>query len=134
MQLDTSEADRIYQICRLMDALYPLTIAAALLLGSILPGLTVLHDSRDISILRALGAKKFRVLIIYIFSQMFLALLGLVIGLCAILLTRDLQLETVLGYFVGYAIAHLAGCGLGSGIFAWLTERKNVLTLLQARE
>ena len=41
--MDTSNADRIYRIHLLLETLYPITVAAALLLGGVLPGLTVLQ-------------------------------------------------------------------------------------------
>ena len=78
--MDTSYADRIYKIHRLIESLYPLAVAAALLLGGVLPGLIVLHSSKEISILRALGVRARDCVILYTLSQVlcfFIALLGL---------------------------------------------------------
>ena len=134
LELDTSYADRIYKIHRLIETLYPITIAAALLLGGVLPGLTVLHSSKEISILRALGAKAGKCVGIYTLAQVLCALAGLVLGLALVLAVQRPELGAVLRPFGVYLAAHLAACALGSGVFAWLCARKHVLAQLQAKE
>ena len=134
LELDTSYADRIYKIHRLIETLYPLTIAAALLLGGILPGLTVLHSSKEISILRALGVKTGNCVGIYAIVQILCAFGGLLLGFVLVLVIQRPELGTVLKPFGVYLAAHLAACALGSGVFAWLCARKHVLAQLQAKE
>ena len=132
--MDTSNADRIYRIHRLIETLYPLTIAAALLLGGVLPGLTVLHASREISVLRALGAKIGKCTGIYTLAQVLCALAGLALGFVLVLCLQKPDPAAVLRPFGLYLAAHLAACALGSGAFAWLSARKHVLAQLQAKE
>ena len=132
--MDTSNADRIYRIHRLLETLYPLTVAAVLLLGGVLPGLTVLHASPQISVLRALGAKAGKCVSIYTLAQVLCALAGLVLGLALVLAVQRPELGAVLRPFGVYLAAHLAACALGSGVFAWLCARKHVLAQLQAKE
>ena len=134
LDLDTSYADRIYKIHQLIETLYPLTIAAALLLGGVLPGLTVLHASRQISVLRALGAKMGRCVGIYTLAQFLCAFFGLVLGFLVVILTQHPELGAVWRPFGIYFAAHLAVCAMGSGLFAWLCARKHVLEQLQAKE
>ena len=133
-KMDTSYADRIYRIHQLIETLYPLTIAAALLLGGVLPGLTVLHGSKEISVLRALGAKIRKCVSIYTLAQVFCALVGLLLGMGLVILIQKPELAAVWKPFGIYLGAHLAACALGSGIFAWLCARKHVLSQLQAKE
>jgi len=133
-RMDTSYADRIYKIHQLIETLYPLTIAAALFLGGVLPGLTVLHHSRQISVLRALGAKVGKCVGIYTLAQLLCALFGLVLGFLFVILTQHPDLSDVLKPFGVYLAAHLASCAVGSGVFAWLCARKHVLAQLQAKE
>ena len=132
--MDTSYADRIYKIHRLIESLYPLAIAAALLLGGVLPGLIVLHGSKEISILRALGVPAKDCVILYTLSQVLCALAGLVLGIAAVLVALRPELGEVIVPFAIYLAAHLAACALGSGVFAWLCARKRVLEQLQAKE
>ena len=132
--MDTSYADRMYKIHRLIESLYPLAVAAALLLGGVLPGLIVLHGSREISILRALGVRAKDCVILYTLSQVLCALAGLVLGIAAVLVALRPELGEVIVPFAIYLAAHLAACALGSGVFAWLCARKRVLEQLQAKE
>ena len=134
LNLDTSYADRIYKIHQLIETLYPLTIAAALLLGGTLPGLTVLHASKEISILRALGVKSRKCVSLYALAQVLCALTGLVVGMALVLLIQRPELEVIIKPFSIYLIAHIAVCAIGSGVFAWLCARKHVLAQLQAKE
>ena len=133
-KMDTSYADRIYRIHQLIETLYPLTIAAALLLGGVLPGLTVLHGSNQISVLRALGAKIRKCVSIYTLAQVLCALVGLVLGMVLVILIQKPEPGAVLRPFGVYLAAHLAACAIGSGVFAWLCARKHVLAQLQAKE
>ena len=132
--MDTSYADRMYKIHRLIESLYPLAVAAALLLGGVLPGLIVLHGSREISILRALGVRARDCVILYTLSQVLCALAGLVLGIAAVLVALRPEWSEVVVPFAIYLAAHLAACALGSGVFAWLCARKRVLEQLQAKE
>ena len=132
--MDTSNADRIYKIHRLLETLYPLTIAAALLLACVLPGLTVLHGSREISILRALGAKSRKCVGIYTLAQVLCAFVGLILGFVLVILIQKPELRAAVKPFGIYLATHLAACALGSGVFAWLCARKRVLEQLQAKE
>ena len=133
-RMDTSYADRIYKIHQLIETLYPLTIAAALFLGGVLPGLTVLHGSKQISVLRALGAKTGKCVGIYTLAQAVCALFGLVLGMVLVVVIQKPGLGAVARPFGAYLAAHLAACALGSGVFAWLCARKRVLEQLQAKE
>ncbi len=96
--------------------------------------MTVLHASRQISVLRALGAKIGKCVGIYTAAQLLCALFGLVLGFLLVILTQHPDLSSVLKPFGIYLAAHLAACALGSGVFAWLCARKRVLEQLQAKE
>lgn len=132
--MDTSYADRIYKIHQIIEALYPLTIVAAILLGGVLPGLIVLHASREISILRAMGVKVGQCVSVYTLVQMQCALLGLFLGFALVILIQKQMIRVVWSPFCIYLVAHLAACGSGSGVFAWFCARKSVLAQLQANE
>ena len=134
LRMDTSYADQIYKIHRLIEELYPLAIAAALLLGGVLPGLIVLHSSKEISILRALGVRTRECVVLYTLAEVLCALAGLVLGVAMVLVVLHPELSSVIVPFAVYVAAHLAACAIGSGVFAWLCARKHVLAQLQAKE
>ena len=132
--MDTSQADQIYEMHRLLETLYPLTLAAALLLGGVLPGLMVLHASKEISILRALGVYIRSCVGIYTLAQALCAFAGLVIGLLLAFILQRPAFAAVARPFGTYLAAHMAVCILGSGVFAWISARRHVLELLQSKE
>ena len=132
--MDTGNADRIYEMHRLLETLYPLTIAAALLLGGVLPGLMVLHASREISILRALGVRIWSCTGVYTLAQALCAFIGLAAGLLLAFFLQRPAFDAVARPFGTYLAAHLAACALGSCVFAWLSARRHVLELLQSKE
>ena len=94
----------------------------------------MLHSSKEISILRALGVRARDCVILYTLSQVLCALAGLVLGIAAVLVALRPELGEVIVPFAIYLAAHLAACALGSGVFAWLCARKRVLEQLQAKE
>ena len=132
--MDTGNADRIYEMHRLLETLYPLTVAAALLLGCVLPGLMVLHASREISILRALGVRIWSCTGVYTLAQALCAFIGLAAGLLLAFFLQRPAFDAVARPFGTYLAAHLAACALGSCVFAWLSARRHVLELLQSKE
>ena len=134
LRMDTSYADQLYKIHRLIEELYPLAIAAALLLGGVLPGLIVLHSSKEISILRALGVRARECVVLYTLAEVLCALAGLVLGVAMVLVALRPELSSVIVPFAVYVAAHLAACAIGSSVFAWLCARKHVLAQLQAKE
>ena len=94
----------------------------------------MLHASRQISVLRALGAKIGKCVGIYTAAQLLCALFGLVLGFLLVILTQRPVFGAVARPFGAYLAAHLTACALGSGVFAWLSARRHVLELLQAKE
>ena len=134
LHMDTSYADRIYRIHQLIETLYPLTIAAALLLDGVLSGLSVLHDSKEISILRALGVRVRQSVGLYTMAQVLCALSGLALGTVLVLVIQRPESEAVWKPFAFYSAAHIAACTISSGVSAWLCARKHVLAQLQAKE
>ncbi len=132
--MDTSEADQVYKIYRLLETLYPMTAALAVLLGAVLPGLIILQTAKEASVLRALGTTKRRTRSILSLEQALLCLIGLLLaGILTFAVHRTDFTEIIrpLRYYLG---GHLAACIIGSLVFAISVTKKNVLNLLQEKE
>ena len=132
--MDTSEADQVYKIYRLLETLYPLTAAVALILGAVLPGLIILQCAQEAGLLRALGTTRRRTRSMLTLEQALLCLLGLLLagaGVCAL---HRPDLGVLIEPFGQYLGGHLLACILGSLFFAVKVTRKNVLELLQEKE
>ncbi|MBR5701954.1 MAG: type II toxin-antitoxin system mRNA interferase toxin, RelE/StbE family, partial [Oscillospiraceae bacterium] len=132
--METGEADRIYQTYRLLELLYPIAFALALILGGVLPAGVILQSAREASLLRVLGTTKRRTRVMLSLEQIFLCFLGLCLAVAALVLTKGSALLAVAGLVVIYAAAHLLACAVGTEAAAVSVTRRNVLELLQVKE
>ena len=132
--METAEADRIYQTYRLLELLYPIAFALALLLGCVLPAGVILQSAREASLLRVLGTTKRRTRAMLTLEQLFLCLLGLCLAIAALVLTKGSALTAVAGLIAVYAASHLLACAAGTEAAAVSVTRRNVLELLQVKE
>jgi len=133
-RMDTSDADRIYRVYRLIETLYPLTVAAALLLGTLLPVLMILQEQREAAILRALGWPKKLTLRRLTLEQGLLCLAGLVLAVAALFGVNGLGFLGVLFVPLLYAGAHLILCVGASAAISASILRKSPMVLLQVKE
>ncbi|MBR5701496.1 MAG: type II toxin-antitoxin system mRNA interferase toxin, RelE/StbE family, partial [Oscillospiraceae bacterium] len=95
--METQEADRIYQTYRLLELLYPIAFALALILGGVLPAGVILQSAREASLLRVLGTTKRRTRAMLSLEQLFLCFIGLCLAVAALVLTKGSALLAVAG-------------------------------------
>ena len=132
--MDTSDADRIYRVYRLIETLYPLTVAASLILGTLLPVLMILQEQKEAAILRALGWSKKLTLRRLTLEQALLCLMGLVLALLALLAVNGLGFLGVILVPILYVIAHFALCVAASAAISASILQKSPMRLLQVKE
>ncbi len=132
--METAEADRIYQTYRLLELLYPIAFALALILGGVLPAGIILQSAQEASLLRVLGTTKRRTRAMLSLEQIFLCLLGLCFAVAALFLSRGSALTAAAGLAAVYAAAHLLCCVVGTEAAAISVTRRKVLELLQVKE
>ena len=132
--LETAEADRVYQTYRLLELLYPIAFALALLLGGVLPAGIILQSAREASLLRVLGTTKRRTRTMLSLEQVILCLLGLLCAAVGLIGLKGAALLPVSGLLWLYAAAHFCLCILGTAVAAVSVTRRNVLELLQVKE
>jgi hypothetical protein len=132
--MDTSEADNMYQTIRLLNTLYPIAIAAAVIMSGLFPGLIIMQSDREASIMRVLGTTKRRTRVMLIVEQAALCLLGL---LCAAALLFAINGVSIAEYTAALGIAAtalLSGCIAGALVCAVIVTRRRILELLQVKE
>ena len=132
--METAEADRVYQTYRLLETLYPIAFALALILGCVLPAGVILQSAKDASLLRVLGTTKRRTRAMLTLEQIFLCLLGLCLAVAALVIAKGSALTAVAGLVAVYAASHLLACAAGTEAAAVSVTRRNVLELLQVKE
>ena len=132
--MDTSDADRIYRVYRLIETLYPLTVAAALILGTLLPMLMILQEQKEAAVLRALGWSKKLTLKRLTMEQALLCLAGLVLAVIALFAVNGLGFLGVIVVPLVYVIAHFALCVGASAAISASILQKSPMRLLQVKE
>ncbi len=132
--MDTADADRIYRVYRLIETLYPLTVAAALILGTLLPVLMILQEQKEAAILRALGWSKKLTIRRLTMEQALLCLAGLALAIIALFAVNGLGFLGVIVVPLVYVIAHFALCVGASAAISASILQKSPMRLLQVKE
>ena len=132
--MDTTEADRIYHTYRIIETLYPIAFAAAVIIGAVLMGLLVLQRAKEAATLRILGTGKGRTRLLLALEQVLLSLLGLLPALIALFALNGAGLLKTAGAIGIYLAVHLAACLAGCIAAAVEVTRRRALELLQVKE
>ncbi len=132
--MDTADADRIYRVYRLIETLYPLTVAAALILGTLLPVLMILQEQKEAAVLRALGWSKKLTVRRLTLEQAALCLAGLVLAVIALFAVNGSGFLGVILVPILYIIAHFALCVGASAAISASILQKSPMRLLQVKE
>ena len=123
---------------RLMEVLYPVTLALSLLAAAGIAVLFVMTSARGSAILRVLGTTKLRTRIMLALQTACATLIGLTAGLLAVLAyagrLRPELLEGLMRASALCAALYLLAAILGAAVSAAGVTRKNPLELLQVRE
>ncbi len=132
--MDTSEADRAYNTYRLIETLYPIAFAAAVLTAAIIMGLMILQRIREAALLRVLGTTKRRTRALLTGEQLLLCFVGVALALAVLFALHGTGLAAAAAAIAVYLVFHLAACAAGSTAAAVNVTKSKVLELLQAKE
>lgn len=132
--LDTEKLEAPLNTLNLLTKLYPTAVAAALVIGAFLCCLILLQSSKEASIMRVLGTTKGKTRAIMLWEQIFLCIIGLILGLAGLVIYNRGNILTVMGQLGIFAAAYLAVIVLVSLVTSTLIMRKDLLTLLQTKE
>ncbi len=132
--LDTSGLVNIQRIRSLLASLFPIAVAAALLIGLFGPLLVILQSTQEASYLRILGVTKKRVRCMLVFEQLALCIAGIILT-AALLALYNLNLfaRSIETLALCWAL-YLCGAACGAVTASVLVTRRKVLELLQVKE
>lgn len=119
---------------RLLQVLYPVTIAVAALIGGGLCLLLVMQTAQDSAILRVLGTPRGAVRSILVWEQGVLSLVGLVLGLVGLAIIRGDWSAALAGQALLNAGLYLLGALVGAVLGAISVTKQKPLELLQVKE
>lgn len=132
--IDTAGLRNIQRICGLLEALFPIAVTAALLIGLFGPGLMIIQLSREAAFLRILGVTKKRARCMLVLEQVVLCIAGLILVAGGFMLyNAELLARSAEGIFACWALYFL-GCFCGASVAAIQVTKHKVLELLQVRE
>jgi hypothetical protein len=132
--MDTTEADNIYRIYRLINVLYPLAIVVAVLIGAFLPGLIILQTAKEAAIMRVLGTSKQRTRVTLTLEQVALCIIGLTVAFAVIVAVNGVTIRSA-GVALGlYSVAHIVGCAIVTAFCSVLVTKRKIMELLQVKE
>ena len=132
--MDTSEADNILGRVKLLDAVYPIAAAIAVVISGLLPALSVMQSTKDAAIMRALGTTKRRARATIVLEQSALCLAGFLCAAIVLPVVNGTSMSSYLGAIGINAAAQFAACVAGALICAVAATRRRVLELLQVKE
>ncbi|MDR1588566.1 MAG: ABC transporter permease [Oscillospiraceae bacterium] len=132
--MDTSKLDNLVSTSNLLNALYPIAVAAALLIGGFLCALVILQSSKDAAIMRVLGTTKRKTRAILALEQLFLSVAGLALGACALLAYNGSGLAPASRSAALFAAMYFAMIAVSGSVSSAAATHKNVLELLQTKE
>ena len=122
----------------LMRVLYPVTLALSLLVAAGIAALFVMTSAKEAAIMRVLGTTKFRSRAMLSLQNIFTSLLGLTLGLLAVLACIGQMQPELLASFAGTSILgaalYLLAAIAGATVSAVAVTRRNPLELLQVKE
>ncbi len=132
--IDSEALEDIVRIRTLLEELFPIAVAAALLIALTGQVLVILQSAKEASLLRILGVTKKRVRCMLTLEQMFLCIVGLISVTVGLSLYRPELFERSMQTLVFCYILLFTGCLCGVLTTAVLVTRHKVLELLQIKE
>ena len=132
--IDSDLLDNMKRIRDLLVALFPIALAAAVLIGLFGSGLLILQSAQEAAFLRILGVTKKRVRCMLIFEQIFLCIVGIVLvsGVLATFSPGQFMRSTQTLAFCW--LIYFLGSVCGVFVAALQVTRHKLLELLQVKE
>jgi ABC-type antimicrobial peptide transport system permease subunit len=131
---DTTELDNIRRVRDLLTALFPIAVAAAVLIGAAVPILIIIQSSKEAAIMRVLGTTQKRTVAILALEQIILCILGLLLA-AGMLLIYNTGLFILSGSTLAVCAAIYLSASIAAAIIAAAaTTNKKALELLQVKE
>jgi ABC-type antimicrobial peptide transport system permease subunit len=118
----------------LLRILYPVTFAISVLIGAGLSLLLLLQTAKEAALLRALGVTKIKVRAVLSSEHLLLSLIGIALGLVALVLLRQDPGVLLAGSTLIAAGLYLVGVFFGSVFGATAITRRQPMELLQVKE
>ncbi len=132
--MDTAEADRVYNTYQMIETLYPIAFATAVLIGAIIVGLLILQRAKEAATLRVLGTTKSRTRSLLTVEQILLCILGIILALAVLVTLNGAGIMKTAEAIGLYIAVHVIACLVGCVAAAVSVTKHKALELLQVKE
>lgn len=132
--VDGQALKNIARVCDLLESLFPIALAAAVLIGVLGAFLVICQSAQEAEFLRILGTTKKRVRCILAFEQIILCMVGTVLVSVGIALLEPELFARSRQLLAACFMLYLLSCVCGAAIAAIQVTRHKVLELLQVKE
>lgn len=132
--LDTTELENIRRIRDMLNLLFPIAVAAAVVIGMIAPGLIILQSAKEAATLRVLGTTKLRTRCMLAIEQTCLCVIGLIIAALGLLIYNPGLFIRCSGTLALCGSLYLLGGVCAAIVAAYSVTRRRAVELLQVKE
>ena len=132
--IDATGFKNIQRICGLLESLFPIAVAAALLISLFGPGLVILQSAQEVAFLRVLGVTKKRVRCMLVLEQIVLCAAAIVLVASGFALLRPGLFARSAQTLTTCFLLYFMGCLCGAFVAARQVTRHKILDLLQVKE
>lgn len=132
--IDSTGLKNIRRICELLEAIFPIAVTAAALIGLFGSGLVILQSAKEAAFLRVLGVTKKRARCMLVFEQIVLCLAGIVLVACGLALYNPGIFARSTQTLAVCYVLYFMGCVCGAFAAAVQVTRHRILELLQVKE
>jgi len=132
--IDTSRIENVRNSIRLINALYPIILVAALLIGGSLCSLIILQSSKEVAIMRVLGTTKTKTRTILSLEQALLSAAGLAVGTYALSVLKRQALANASMELAHFAALYFIVISIAAVACSTFATRRSPLELLQTKE
>jgi len=132
--VDTSMLEGPRKTLRLLEALYPGTLAAALLIGGFLCCLMILQSSKEAAIMRIQGVPRRKTSLLLSLEQILFSIVGTALGICMMLIYKGSAIKVISAELALYAVLYFSIILASALACSALVTRRSVLDLLHTKE
>ena len=132
--VDTDLFENTKRVRNLLESLFPIAVAAAVLIGLFGPGLVILQSVQEAAFLRILGVTKKRARCMLVFEQLILCIVGMLLVTGVLLLFRPGLFMRSIDTLAFCWMLYFLGCVCGAFVASVGVTRQKVLELLQVKE
>ncbi len=132
--IDSESLENIKRVRDLLASLFPIAVAAAVLIGLFGPGLVVMQSAKEAAFLRVIGVTKKRARCMLVLEQILLCAAGLTLVAAGLALSNPGLFARSTQTLATCWMLYFLGCICGASAAAIQVTRHRILELLQVKE